>query len=400
MQDFVIGRQQIFDRELKIYAYELLFRDIHGRGPGVVEATAASNQIIVNSLLEHGLERVVGPHRAFINFTRDNLLSGTARLLPKEKVVVEILESVEVDDAVVDAVNDLVREGYTIALDDFMLSREWLPLVELAHIIKLDILQIDVETGRRYIRELSRLGIQFLAEKVETLEQYTAYRQMGCDYFQGFWFGRPNLVQGKKMGAGQHAVIRLLSQINRPGIELMELAEVISLDAGLSYKLLRYLNGSALFRIPKRIESIPQALLLLGLKEIRRWATLIALTSFPNTPKDLILQSLSRAKMCELLAHAMQRPNTGEYFLTGLMSLLDQMLGVELHEFIEDLPLSPEVIRALLDRQGLLGEALHCALEYERWHLDTLRFGDLSLAQIGETYVESIAWAHEVAAAL
>jgi EAL and modified HD-GYP domain-containing signal transduction protein len=397
MQDFLIGRQQIFDRDLKIFAYELLFRDAHGKGPGEIEATWASNQVIVNSLLEEGLERVVGPYRAFINFTRDNLLHGTAQLLPKDKVVVEILESVAVDDAIVEAVSGLAREGYTIALDDFVLSKEWIPLIRLAHIVKLDILALTPETGRRYIRELSRFKLKFLAEKVETREQYTDYREMGCDYFQGFLFSRPNLVQGKKIGAGQHAVIRLLAEINRNDIEIADLTASISRDAGLSYRLLRYINGSSLFRVQQQIESITHAILLLGIKEVRRWANLVALASFPDTPKALMILSLSRAKMCECLAILARRTNSDEYFLTGLMSLLDQMLGVELHEVIDDLPLSGEVIRALVDREGELGEALRCTIEYECWHVDALRFRDLSLADIGQAYIDSVAWANEIA---
>lgn len=400
MQEFLIGRQQIFDRDLKVFAYELLFRDAQGRGPQEVEATDASNQVIVNSLLEEGLERVVGPHRAFINFTRDNLLEGTAHLLPKDKVVVEVLESVAIDDALIDAMAVLARDGYMIALDDFVLSDEWLPLIKLAHIVKLDILNMSTDTGRRYIELLRRFSVKFLAEKVETHEQYAEYREMGCDYFQGFLFSRPNLVQGKKAHTGQHAVIRLLAEINRADVKISELAQAISMDARLSYKLLRYINTSAAFGIPKKIDSIQHAILMLGFKEIRRWANLLALVSFPSAPKELIVVSLTRAKMCERLAVAARLANSEEYFLTGLMSMLDQMLGVALEEVIADLPLAENVVHGLERREGLLGEALNCVIDYECWRLDTIRFSTLTVADIGHAYMDSVAWANELASAL
>lgn len=400
MQDFLIGRQQIFDRNLNVFAYELLFRDANGRGPQHVEATEASNQVIVNSLLEEGLARVVGPHRAFINFTRENLLNRTAMLLPKEKVVIEVLESVDIDDGLVLAVEDLAREGYMVALDDFVFSDEWMPLIRVADIIKLDILQLSSETSHRYISSLKNLSVKFLAEKVETSEQYEHYRHLGCDYFQGFFFNKPNIIQGKRVAAGQHAIVRLLAEINRPNSEIGELARVISLDVGLSYKLLRYINNSVLFRLPGKVESIQRAILYLGVREVRRWANLVALASFPNTPKELIILALARAKMCELLAVSSGERNLEEFFLTGLMSLLEQLMQVELKQVLDDLPLTEQVVRALLYQQGILGEALRCAVNYECWRLDMVHFQSLSMPEIGRAFMAGIAWANDAAVSL
>jgi len=400
MQDFLIGRQQIFDRDLKVFAYELLFRDASGRGLKHFEPSEMSNQVIVNSLLEKGLERVVGPHRAFINFARENLLGGTAMLLPKDKVVIEVLESVEVDDAVVQTVGKLAHEGYLIALDDFVLSDTWLPLIELAHIIKLDILQLSNETSLRYISRLKQSSIRFLAEKVETREQYEVYRELGCDYFQGYLFSKPNIVQGKRVGTGHHAVIRLLAEINRADIEIGDLAKAISLDMGLSYKLLRYINNSAMFRLPHKVESIQRAILCLGLREVRRWANLVALASFPNTPKELVVLSLVRAKMCELLASSAKQKDVDEFFLTGLMSMLEHLTNVRLQEVLDELPLAEAVVQALLYHEGILGDALRCAIDYESWDLDAVRFQGLSLSDIGRASMTSVAWANDAAVSL
>ena len=400
IQDFLIGRQQIVDRKLNIFGYELLFRDVHGRAPDQVGGTEASNQVIVNSLLEEGLNRIVGPYRAFINFTRDNLLNGTALLLPKERVVVELLESVSVDEAVVKACQDLACEGYLIALDDFVYTEERLPLVRMAHIIKLDVHQLSPELSRQYISALGRSRLKFLAEKVETREQYDEFFGLGCDYFQGFLFSRPNIVQGKRVGAGQHAIIRLLAEINRPGIEPSDLAKAISLDVGLSYKLLRYINHSVLFRLPKKVESIHRAVVYLGLKEIRRWANLVCLASFPDTPREVIILSLTRAKMCELLGEAAQMREPDQYFLTGLMSMLDQLTGIPLDKVLGDLPLADEVTRALLFHEGMLGGALTCATDYECWDLEHVGFAKMPVMEIGRAYVESLSWANEVTSSI
>lgn len=400
MQEFLIGRQQILDRDQNVFAYELLFRDSDGRAPQQTEATEASNQVIVNSILEAGLDHVVGPHRAFINFTRDNLLSGTALLLPKDKVVIEVLETVAIDDALVESVHKLAREGYLIALDDFVFSEAWLPLIRAANIIKLDVQSESMDTCRSYITKFRKLPIKFLAEKVETQEQFMDCHAMGCAYFQGYYFSKPKIVQGKRMGASQHALLRLLVEINRPDIDVDALAKIISTDAGLSYKLLRYINTSALFRLPKKVESINRAVFYLGLNETRRWANLMALAGFPDTPAEIIMLALARAKMCELLAVAAKLRNGDQYFLAGMMSMLDKMMGVELAEALKDLPLSEEVLAALLRREGNLGAGLTCANQFELWQLDDAKFQNLAIGEIGQAYMSGVVWANDIIAEL
>lgn len=197
MSDFLIGRQQIFDRNLEVYAYELLFR---GDSVDLSEETAASkatNQVIVDTILEHGLQQVVGPHLAFINFSTRNLLDKIPLLLPKDRVVIEVLENVKINQATIDAVRELSAAGYLIALDDFIFSEEWLPLVELADIIKIDVRAMDPGETARLIESLKPYDVKLLAEKVETHDEYTQFRNLGCDYFQGYFFSKPNLVLGK-----------------------------------------------------------------------------------------------------------------------------------------------------------------------------------------------------------
>lgn len=396
MQEFLIGRQPILDRNQVVFAYELLFRDAQGRPPQHTEATEASNQVIVNSLVEEGLDRLVGQHRALINFTRDNLLQGTALLLPKDKVVIEVLETVRVDDSLIQSVQELARQGYMIALDDFVFKREWLPLIKTAHIIKLDIQTIAQNIAQRYIQKLNRLSIKFLAEKVETQDEFEAYCALGCEYFQGYFFSRPKIVKGKRIGAGQHAVVRLLAEINRANIDIDTLADIISTDAGLSYKLLRYINNSSFFALPQKLDSISRAILCLGMTETKRWANLIALAGFPETEPEIIMLALARAKMCELLAVSSRQKHVENFFLTGLMSMLDKMMGIQLETALEDLPLAEEVLAALLRQEGPMGECLACATAFENWQLEQAKFGSLSLGEVGQAYKDAVIWANEV----
>ncbi len=399
MPDFVIGRQQIFDRNLAVFGYELLYRVVAPDPLEALSGTQASNQVVVDALLEHGLDRVVGPHRAFINFTRHNLLRGTPALLPKDRVVVEILENVAVDRGVVHACERLAHQGYLIALDDFVYSEEWRPLLELAHIVKLDIQQHGDEAGLKQLQLLKQFPIKLLAEKVESMEQYRRYHDLGCDYFQGYLFHEPHMLSGRRLGAREPAVVRLLAAINKPRLDTDELARAIAMDVGLSYKLLRYINAGHLCG-HGRVESIPDAIAGLGAREMRRWANLIALSSVSEAPSELLCIGLVRAKMCELLALASGEGRPEQYFLVGLLSTVDQMLSAPIDDILGGLPLAEDIRRALLQSEGDAGLALRCAINYECWDLQQVAYHDLSLAQIGEIYLESIAWVNSVDATL
>jgi EAL and modified HD-GYP domain-containing signal transduction protein len=333
MDDFLIGRQQIFDRDQNIFGYELLFRHASGMGALAFGNTAASNQVIVDSLLEQGLDKVIGPHRAFINFTRENILSGTAALLPKERVVIEILEDVIIDDTLIEVVQQLVKNGYTIALDDFVFDEKWIPLIKLAKIIKFDVQLTGHKKCRSIIEHFSSLSIHFLAEKVETQEQFREYYDIGCHYYQGFLFSKPNILKGKRLGANQVAVLQLLSKINNPSSPFDEVVRTISMDVGLCYKLLRYIN-SAFFSLPRKIDSISYAVTYLGLHEVRRWASLMLLANCADKPKEFINIALVRAKMCELLAKQKKLQNTDQFFLVGMMSTIDQLLDTTMEEAV------------------------------------------------------------------
>lgn len=394
MADFIIGRQQILDRNLNIFAYELLFR---GQGLDLTdkeEATQATNQIITDAIIEIGINNIVDEHRAFINFTTQNILEKTPLSLPKDRIVIEVLENVKIDLRVINNLREMSQQGYLIALDDFVFTEEWKPLVEFADIIKLDVLEMGEAKVRDVIAQLAPYKLKLLAEKVETHHEYEYLRELGCEYFQGFFFSKPNLVAGKRMGVNQLAAVRLLTTINSPNVEFDELARVISEDVGLSYKLLHYIN-SAFFSIPTKIQSINQAIAYLGMNELKRWINILMLSSLSDKPMVVMQNALIRGKMCELLARLVGQ-KTENFFLIGMLSSLDSILDISIEEALEQLPLGEDISGAILEFKGLGGEALSCVLGYERWETGAITFGNVDQAKIGEAYIESINWATKV----
>jgi len=394
MADFIIGRQQILDQKLNIYAYELLFRGKDLNLNDKNEATQATNQIITDSILELGLNNLVGPHKAFINFTTQNILEKTPLNLPKDRIVIEVLENVTIDLNIINNLREFFRQGYTIALDDFVFSDEWKPLIEFANIIKLDVMDMGESKTRAVIKQLKPYKVRLLAEKVETHEEYQYLHELGCDYFQGYFFNKPNIVAGKRLGINQTAAIRLLTLINDPDIEFQKLAHTISQDIGLSYKLLHYIN-SAFFGLPGKIESIHHAINYLGLNEVKRWSNILTLASLSQKPQATLQNALIRGKMCEQLGKLMGEKGD-QFFLIGILSCLDSLLDIPLEEALQQLPLDGDVISAILHKQGTAGEALNCVINYEQWNISGITLRNLDQKLIGEAYVQSINWVKDV----
>lgn len=391
MTDILIGRQQILDCKLNTFAYELLFRGNDFDLSAKEGATSATNQVITDTILEIGLNELVGPHFAFINFTAQNILEKTPLHLPKERIVVEVLEDVVVDLRIINNLRELSAQGYIIALDDFALTPQWLPLLAFANIVKLDIMANSMEDTRQLIEKLKPYNIKLLAEKVETHEEFKLLQDWGCELFQGFFFSKPKLVAGgKRLSISQTTAIQLLAIINKEDVDFHEISETVTQDVGLTYKLLHYIN-SASFALPNKIESIQQALTYLGLQEVRRWVNILTLSSMSTKPSSLLQTLLMRAKMCELLANEIKE-DKDSYFLIGLLSGLDSILDQPLEQALQALPLSPPVKNAILFKAGRPGEALQYALNYERWEISGPTFCDIEPQRISAIYLECLHW--------
>lgn len=396
-QEVYVGRQPIYDRQLKVVAYELLFRTSSAQDAAeVLDGHLATTQVIVNTFLEIGLDQIVGPaHRAFINLPRQFFLEDCALALPPERVVLEVLEDIEPDPAVLAGVGRLAEQGYVIALDDFLYHEGLQPLVELAQLIKIDIMGMSPATIRDHVQRLRPYGVPLLAEKVESREEFQLCKALGFELYQGFFFCKPNVVRGQRRPSNRLAILRLLSRLQDPDIGAEELETLIVQDVSLSYKILRYINSAAL-ALPRKVESIHQAVVYLGLQTIKRWVTLLSLAGLEDKPLELLVTALVRAKMSEELARAAGRCNLDSYFTVGLFSALDALMDDALEGLLEELPLSETLKAALLRREGPMGEVLSCVLSYERAAWDELPCDDRLRRGLRKAYFSAIAWAETV----
>lgn len=394
MRNIFIGRQPIYDRTLQVYAYELLYRSSEENSASLTDGDTATSQVILNAFTEIGIENLVGEHLAFINLTRGFIIGDSPLPLAQGKVVLEILEDIVVDAALIDAVRKLSQEGYLIALDDFIFHESLRPLVDIADIIKIDVRALTRETVSAHVTELRRSKARLLAEKIETQEEYEYYKALGFDYFQGYFFSRPKVITRHAIPANRLAILRLLGRLHDPDVTISELEKLISQDVSLSYRLLRYIN-SAFFALPRKVESLHQAIVYLGNASIKTWVTLIAMSGIDDKPSELLTVALVRGKMCELLATRLNLPDKDRYFIIGLFSALDAMLDAPLDQVVENLPLSPVVVAALLKHEGQAGEALHCTLAYEHGEWDKIDCKRMDESVIVQCYLDAVVWADQ-----
>lgn len=388
MQNIFIGRQAIFDRNMAVYGYELLYRESDTGGAAVSDGDLASSRVMLNAFMEMGIERIVGPHRAFINLTRGFFVDMPTIPLEKERVVLELLEDLEVDEPLVQSVADLASQGYSLALDDYEFDPRWDPLLPYVDIIKVEVPAIDPERLDSQLHRLSAYNIRLLAEKIETEQEYRLYHDLGFDYFQGYFFSRPKTVRGQRLEENKLVIMQLLACLNNPDITIEELEQLISQDAALSYKILRYINSAAL-ALPRKLESIGQAIIYLGLQRIKAWSSLIALSRVENKPQELLYTALVRAHMCQQLIRKLGLGNAETAFTVGLLSTLNLLLDSPLAEILEELPLSDEIHDALLGKPGPLTQALACTRAYESQRWEETSFHELDSLTICDIYLNS-----------
>lgn len=314
--------------------------------------------------------------------------------LPATRVVLEVLEDTPPDAALISALRGWAQRGYTIALDDFILQDSLLPLLDVADIVKVEVGALTPAELEEHVRVLRRYQPRLLAEKVETQEQFELCRRLGFDYFQGFFLERPRVLQGTSISTARLPVVMLLAALYRPEADVEELEEIISRDVSLSYKLLRYLN-SPLFPVRRRIDSIHQAVVYLGMQELRVWASLVILSAVPGAPRALIITLMVRAKMCELLARSLGYAEPRHCFTVGLFSGLDALLDAPLPQILERIGLGEEMTAALLRRQGDHGRVLECVLHYERADWASIGRQGVPAQTVINAYLDALRWTNQ-----
>lgn len=393
-----VARQPIFDREEKVFGYELLFRDGLENAFTGTDLEAASRATLDSSLLM-GLDVLCDGRRAFLNCTRQTLVHGLVRLLPSQSTIVEILEDVPPDPEVMAACRQLKEAGYMIALDDYVTGDPREPLVELADIIKVE---MKLTTSAQRAELIKRHGVwhcRMLAEKVETREEFAVVRQQGFAYFQGYFFRKPEVLSTRNMPANRVNYLRMLQEVSRAELNVPALEKLIKGEASICYRLLRYMN-SAVFGFNCEIHSVRHALSILGEIEVRRWVRLIAAVGAgQGRASDLVLSSLVRGRFGELLAPQVQHGES-DLFLLGLLSLIDSMLEMPMSDVLEKVPLDHETKAVLLGRPSLLRPVYQLMLAYESGEWDAAKqIADtlhLDNQQVASFYWQAQQWAREV----
>ena len=313
--EVLVGRQPILDRQQRTVAYELLFRSGLVNAFDGSDGRAATRAVVSNTFLTIGCEQVLGGKRGFINFPRACLVGDSPLLLPRDRIVVEVLEDVPPDDEVLAACRRLKQAGYIIALDDVVIPENTTPFLEYAQIVKLELPAMSALERHRACDFYLNRGIRTLAEKVESRSDFEAAFADGCDLFQGFFFARPEIVSGKQVPVSKTTCLRLINEVQQPELDFDKLERIVRLDIGLTRKLLCLVNSAA-FGSREHVGAIGQAFVRLGETNIRRWVTLAALpTLATGRPAELVSASLVRARFCEKAAeHLGDRSSGGDIF--------------------------------------------------------------------------------------
>lgn len=398
--DVYVARQPIFTKRLDVYAYELLFRVGKENVFTDIDGDKATSSVITDSFLVIGIDSLTRGKKAFINFTHNLLMDETATILPKDSIVIEILEDVKPSKGIITACRKLKNLGYILALDDFVFDTKFVPLIELATIIKVDIKLSGEDEVKALIKKYSTQGIRFLAEKVETQEEFESALNMGYTYFQGYFFSKPVIISSKEIPDNKLNQLNILQEINRPEIDFNEIEKIIKRDVSISYKLLRFIN-SAFFGFNTEIHSIKQALVLLGMREFKKWVSLIVLRGLADDkPEELLVSSVVRARFCELIAQEGDLKNrSSDLFFMGIFSMIDTFMNMPMEKILAKLPLSEDIKGALLGDKGHLKDFFELVLAYEKadWDKISVHADKLKIHQPGlhDNYIKSLEWANQ-----
>jgi EAL and modified HD-GYP domain-containing signal transduction protein len=390
-ENFLIGRQSIFDRQQKVMGYELLYRtEASPDRATIIDGDQATSQVIVNSILDMGLERLVGQHTAFINLTR-SFISGEINIpFEPNQVVLELLEDIEPTEDVIEGLRVLRQQGFVIALDDFTYTENHRPLLEIAHIIKLDVMGQEPQELELQVERLKESKVKLLAEKVETREEFQHCHSLGFEYFQGYFLCKPEVVKGSRIPTNRMTIIGLIIKLQDRNTETTHLEEMIKQDVSLSYRLLWLINSAA-FNLNREVKSIKHAVTILGFKVIRDWVRLLLLSQIDNKNPEVIWRALFRGKMCESVGLHTYPERADQFFTVGLFSVLDTLMDRTLVELVEALPLDQEIVDALLGRgNGPLVEALNLVVAYDRAEWGAVAHSKLNNSQIREIYIEAL----------
>jgi EAL and modified HD-GYP domain-containing signal transduction protein len=398
-----VARQPIFDCENSVFAYELLFRDSEENCFPDISADEATSKILTGNHLSFGVEEVCCNKVAFINFHQDTLLYRFPTSLDPTSVVIEILETVKLTTNLLSACKHIGNLGYKLALDDFDFHPRWDALLPLVHYVKVDIQEVGLTLIEERLEKLHSFKLKLIAEKVQTYAEFNHCRELGFDFFQGFYLARPEIVKHKQMGTSKLSLLELIAVSSGSNFDYEKVNQVLQRDVGLSFMLLRFINNP-FFNKRNKITSLHHALTYMGEVEVKKFIALLALAKLrEGKPIELMHMSLVRAKFCELISLTLkQKENPPTGFLTGLFSLLDTILDQEMSSLVEKLPVADSVKAALLGEENLLRDCLVTARAFEVGNWPSIeKLGqrlNIDNNLLHGFYHEAIKWGHAMQA--
>lgn len=392
-RNVVIARQPIVDNSLATFAYELLYRrEVTALEANVIDPVGATAQVVSSCLMDIGLHNLIGSGKAFINFPRSYLVNPSGVPLPREHTVIEVLEDAGFDAVLLAALRRWVKAGFVLALDDFVFEPKLTPFVELATYVKLDIQAMSQEAFCEQVEMLKPFGVKIIAEKIETWEEFHFARLLDIDFYQGYFFERPESVSGKASKVNHMTLLQLMASLLRADdISVVELEKIVCQDVGLVHKLLRYLN-SPITGLVAAVDSVRLAIMLIGVERLKSLTNLLLMSEMTSDREVLLEQILVRAKHAELFAKARGYASEDRYFLAGMLSMIDVVMGANLDEVLAELPLPNDFIDAIIGRTGRVGQVLDLVEDYEK-HRVISNVNDSETLTVA--YVDAVKWARE-----
>lgn len=397
--DIYIARQPIFNRLMRVHGYELLYRQNNQNFFTGTDDKRATEELIYNSFLVMDLETLTDDTLAFINFPKSMIEKKRPSILPSKSVVIEVLERGKATQKTVDACRELREEGYTIALDDFTIDENNLPLIEVADLVKVDYPLVSLEAQRSLLKRY-RYKVQFLAEKIETREDFVKAMEMGYDFFQGYFFTKPTMLRAKEVKSLPTNVYFVMEELSHAEPSYRNISAIIERDLGLSYKVLKMVN-TVYCELKQRINSISRALIHIGLNELRQWMPILMLKDLRQPENaETIKLSIIRGKMMDLIANELGEDNEGsEYFFTGLFSFIDVLMHQPMEQILKGLPLTNEVKAALMGESNKYRKCLDYVTSCETATWDSENFDEnaiLDSKKFMGLYHEALAWTKQL----
>jgi len=392
----LLVRQPIFDHGQRVVGYELL-----GSGSAtdlnLMQADDSGELIlsVYTTLSEHGEEKRVP---GFVSIPETMILDDELPQLPARQVVMQVYSSEATRPQLQVKLKNLVADGYRIALHVEKLTKSLVPLLDIVQIARVDVSTKSAEEIAKWVKALRQHKVAVMAVQIASMEQLGECIEAGCKLFEGSFLSKPKVVKGRKINANEVALMQLIQSLQKPNVKPEEIEQLVMRDPVLTYKLLRIVNSAA-YSLVRKVESIAEAVVMLGMEQVKKWATLIAATSHREKPEELSRALLIRGRMCELIAEGMKYPNPSGFFMAGMMSGFHLMLDITPEELMDQIALGEDIQQAVRDRAGIMGSTITHAIAYESGDWDQLP-ADFDSALFESAYRQSLQWTKEAMLAM